>query len=143
MLTYFNNTFYLDFTASLINIEDINTYDNISNTKVFHIYSVERLSESTLRQGALEKLTLPKNINNASSVAIYVYCYLDSKDVEIICPTDGRVICIFTDDKFVEGNPTNKFIFKVPTDMVALHTMRYSQMEQSGDLLANYQIVGY
>lgn len=132
---------YIDFTTSLINIEDINTSDSSGN-KVFNIFS-KQLTNGTFQQGALEKLTLPKNINNASTVLVMVYCYLDSKDVEIIYPTDTRVMCIFNDYKFEEGNPTNKFILKVPTHLVAPYTSMYSQLEKSGQLYANYQIIGY
>lgn len=143
VLTYSFDTGYFDYTASLINLEDINTYD-INGEKGFGIFSIEQLSENTLRQGALEKLTLPKNINNTSFVNLDVHCYLDSRDVEIIHSPDERVGCLFLEDiKFAEGNPTNKFILKVPTDKIAAFTTRYSQLEQHGTIHANYQIVGY
>lgn len=143
VMTHSFQTGYYDYTASLINIEDINTYD-MNDEKGFVIYSVEQLSENTFRQGALEKLTLPKNINNTSSVIFQVECYLDSRDVEIIHSTDERVGCFWLyDGKFVEGNPTNKFILKVPTDKIVAFTTLYSQIEQYGGIQANYQIVGY
>lgn len=141
VITIMQNPFYVDSTVSIMDLGDINTTVE-GGEYVLMIYNL-KVSEDVYQGGALQKLILPKNLNNTEAVVVRLYCYLDTKDVEIIHPTDGMVYCPFIDYKAIYGVPTNKFILKVPFDYIEPYTNYYSYLAQNGQVYGNYEIVGY